>query len=113
MRMAARGGKVFLDYLRNARSATAVAPWSPRARAGAPVAVPLTWSQATAKLDPSRYTLASAATFLRAADPWKDLANAARSLEAARKKLGAKRGSDDGRTALARTPRLPVSGHER
>lgn len=43
MSKATRGGKIFIDYLRNDRESTAIAPYSPRARDGAPIAVPITW----------------------------------------------------------------------
>lgn len=83
----ARRGKVYLDYLRNARSATAVAPWSPRAREGAPIATPLSWSSVRAGLDPARFTIANSRAVLAAGNPWSGLGRSARSLEAATQKL--------------------------
>jgi bifunctional non-homologous end joining protein LigD len=82
-----RGGKIFIDYLRNARMTTAVAPYSPRARPGATIAMPLAWNDVKKGLDPKSFTVASAAKWLKRADPWKDFARSAGSLETARKKL--------------------------
>ena len=84
----ARGGKIFLDYLRNGRMATAVAPWSPRARPGAGIAFPLSWGQVKRGLDPRAFTLHDAAALLKKPDPWKDFRAAETSLRPALKKLG-------------------------
>ena len=84
----ARGGKIFLDYLRNGRMATAAAPWSPRARPGATIAFPLDWSQVRKGLNPKAYTVATAQALLKKPDPWKDFRASEASLRPALKKLG-------------------------
>lgn len=54
---AQRSGKIFIDYLRNGRGATFVAPYSTRARGIAPVATPLFWEELTPDLTPAKFTL--------------------------------------------------------
>ena len=76
-------GRVFLDYLRNDRTSTAVAVLSTRARAGAPVSMPIHWKEVKAGLDPKRYTLRTAPSMLKKSKPWTDFLASAKSLAAA------------------------------
>lgn len=68
----ARTGRIFVDYLRNGRGATAVAPYSPRARPVATIALPLKWDKVVPGLDPQLYTLQSFMTEAMESDPWAD-----------------------------------------
>jgi bifunctional non-homologous end joining protein LigD len=85
MTKSARAGKIFLDYLRNERGATAVAPYSPRARLGTHVSLPLPWTA----LKESRLPVFSVTGFpewksrLRL-DPWKSLPSTAQRLDTAK-----------------------------
>jgi bifunctional non-homologous end joining protein LigD len=87
MAKAKRVGRIFLDYLRNDRMSTAVAPLSPRGRPGAPVSFPLTWDQVKSGLDPKRWTLRTAPDLLTKTKAWADYCDAERPLVDAIKKL--------------------------
>jgi bifunctional non-homologous end joining protein LigD len=87
MAKAKRVGKIFLDYLRNDRLSTAVAPLSARARPGAPVSFPLNWTQVKAGLDPARYDVTTTPKLLAKTDAWEGYCDAERPLSAAIAKL--------------------------
>ena len=72
MSKAARPGKIFIDYLRNGRGATFIAPYSPRARPNAPIAMPLAWSELDAETKSDRFNVRNASARLDALarDPW-------------------------------------------
>ncbi len=83
-----RTGRIFLDYLRNDRMATAVAPLSPRARPGALVSMPLMWTQVKSDLASPRFTLRTAPALIRKSKAWADYDESQQPLEDAIKRLG-------------------------
>jgi bifunctional non-homologous end joining protein LigD len=68
-----RKGKIFIDYLRNARAASAVCAYSPRARSGAPVSMPVRWEELSEDVR-SRFTIRNTHDRLKhlRKDPWQD-----------------------------------------
>jgi bifunctional non-homologous end joining protein LigD len=72
---AERAGRIFIDYLRNDPTSTAVAPYSTRSRLGAPVAMPLTWEQVKPGLDPCEYLLKTVPALIakQKSDPWAEM----------------------------------------
>jgi bifunctional non-homologous end joining protein LigD len=80
----ARDGRIFVDYLRNQRGATAVAAYSTRARAGAPVSIPVAWDELPSLGSGARFGVASLLGRLAALgkDPWAGFERAARPIEA-------------------------------
>jgi len=70
MSKAKRKGKIFIDWLRNDRGSTAIAPYSTRARAGAPVAMPVAWSELAELRAANGFTSADAIARMAEPDPW-------------------------------------------
>ncbi|HTM11078.1 MAG TPA: DNA ligase D [Verrucomicrobiae bacterium] len=89
MSKAKRAGKIFIDYLRNGRGATAVAAYSTRARSGAPVSVPLRWEELADGVRPDQYNVRNIRRRLTALrkDPWHDFAAARRSIRNAMRRV--------------------------
>jgi bifunctional non-homologous end joining protein LigD len=82
-----RAGRIFLDYLRNDRTSTAVAVLSPRAREGATVSMPITWKDVKEGLASQSFTVRTAPRLLAKSNAWKDYAGGARSLADAIKRI--------------------------
>ena len=78
---AGRTGRIYIDWLRNDRGATAISPYSTRAREGAPVAMPLTWERLATLEAANSFTVSNAAADVaKTDDPWTDMAKNPQSL---------------------------------
>jgi len=82
----ARKNKIFIDYLRNSREATAIAPYSTRARPGATVSTPLTWEELGAQKVSNAFTVENLPKRLKrlTRDPWEKIGKTKQSLPKAR-----------------------------
>ncbi len=93
MSKAKRAGKIFIDYLRNGRSATAIAAYSTRARSGAPVSAPLRWEELDDLDGADHFTLLNIRKRLARLrkDPWANFFTSRRSIVRAIRQGGARR----------------------
>jgi bifunctional non-homologous end joining protein LigD len=85
MTKARRKGKIFIDFFRNSRGATFIAPYSTRARSGAPIATPLDWDELSAKVHSDHFsvrTLPRRLAHLKR-DPWAELPKTRQAISAA------------------------------
>ena len=83
MSKARRTGRIFIDHFRNERTASAIAPYSPRGRPGAAVAWPVTWQELASVTSADEVSLATAMQRLAAPDPWDGYNTAKQNLTAA------------------------------
>ena len=84
-----RVGRIFIDYFRNHRGSTAIAPYSPRARGAAPIAAPVSWQELKTISSAAAFKLKDMSARLAEPDPWADYdENAVTITKAARAKLG-------------------------
>jgi bifunctional non-homologous end joining protein LigD len=99
---ARRKGRIFVDYLRNGRGATAVAPYSVRAREGAPVSTPISWKELEKLTRPEQFDMKGVLTRAtgRRADPWRDFLDSPQKLP--RAPAGARKGASKGRSSSSR-----------
>jgi bifunctional non-homologous end joining protein LigD len=81
MTKALRKGKIFIDYFRNSREATSVAPYSTRARAGAPVSVPVSWEALPRTTGGNQFTVLNLKKHLKQ-DAWADIGKVRQKLPA-------------------------------
>ena len=87
----ARRGRIYIDYLRNGRGATAVGAYSPRARPGAPVSTPVSWEEVEQGVRPDEFTVETVPQRLAAlpSDPWAEIGKIRQTISAAvRRQVG-------------------------
>ena len=87
MAKAKRRGKIYVDFMRNQRGSTAIAPYSTRARKGAYVALPLAWNALSRLADAHPAGVNDAAKLARAGDPWKGYAKLRQALPLSKLKI--------------------------
>jgi bifunctional non-homologous end joining protein LigD len=89
-----REGKIFIDYLRNNREASAVAPYSTRSRPNAPVATPVAWDELSPKLKPNGFTVKNLGKRLQSLgkDPWAGMTDIDQALPEAKRSRSSSKG---------------------